>query len=175
MKYRASMLMFGIGVAVGVVASAVAETGIESERGSTLFSEDPKECETVVSNLLQRKKEALDRRERTINVRETDIKTAEKRIEQKIEERSALRDELRELMQDMDAKQLEEIDRLVKIVEKMRGKQAAGIIESIEDDNISIAVLRRMGESKAGKTMSSMNKEHAAKLFTLIAQHPKDK
>ena len=55
MKYRASMLMFGIGVAVGVVASAVEETGIESERGSTLFSEDPKECETVVSNLLQRK------------------------------------------------------------------------------------------------------------------------
>ena len=136
---------------------------------------NPKECETVVSYLLQRKKEALDRREYTINVRELDLKTSEKRIMQKMKKTEAMREELRSMMRQMDQEQLKEIDRLGTIIEKMRAKQAAGILESIKDDAITVAIIRQLPDSKAGAIMAAMNKETAAKLYTLMAQHPNQK
>ncbi len=171
MKYRASMLMFGIGVAVGVVASAVAETGTDVERSASLFSKDPKECETVVSTLLQRKKEALDRRERTIKVRETDLRTAEERMKQQLTELSTIREELREQMKDMDEKQLQEIERLVRLFEKMRAPQAAAILEAT-DPTIAVSVLRRMDRSRAGKALAKMKAKTAANLAELMTVHP---
>ena len=136
---------------------------------------DAKACETVVSDLLQRKKEALDRRERTITVRENDLKTAEKRLQVQLENLSAMRQELRMVMKEMDAQQLKEVERLSGMFQKMRDKQAAGILEKIQDPTIAVAVLRRLPNAKAGTIMAAMNKQKAAELAELITRHSASK
>ena len=101
-----------------------------------------------MSVLLQKKKEALDRRERSIKARESDIQAAEARISEELTKLEQVRNEMRQAMQDLDAQQLEEVERLVKMFEKMRGKKAAAILEET-DREIAVEVLRRMREKQA--------------------------
>ena len=133
---------------------------------------DANECETVVSDLLQRKKEALDRRERTINVREKDLLTAENRIQAKLDDLSAMRKELRDAMTTMDAQQEQEAERLAGMFQKMRDKQAAAILEQIEESAISVSILRRLPRAKAGTIMAAMNKKKAAELAEMMTKPP---
>ena len=170
MKAKNTLMIFTCGVVLGIVASAVAASGAETGLFGPEVS-DRQECEGAVSVLLQRKKEALDRRERTIKARESDILAAEQRMRQQFEELSSLRNEIRERMKDMDDAQLVEVERLVKMFEKMRGKQSAAILQEAEQD-IAIEVLRRMGPGKAGAALAGMDKKKAANIAEQMADHP---
>ena len=165
-----TIIIFIIGVILGVVASAVASS---SQTGGVFGSEvmERQECEGAVSVLLQRKKEALDRRERTIKSRESDIDSAEKRLKVQFEELQSLRDEMREQMKGMDAQQKQEITEVVKMLQKMRGKQSAAILESTELE-IAVEVVRQMDRAKAGAALSAMNPAKAAEIAQELTKHP---
>ena len=79
---------FIIGVILGVVASAVASS---SQTGG-VFKEvmERQECEGLFQ-FFYKEKEALDRRERTIQSRESDIDSVEKRLKVQFEELQSLR------------------------------------------------------------------------------------
>jgi flagellar motility protein MotE (MotC chaperone) len=78
---------------------------------------------------------------------------------------------MRQAMQDLDAQQLEEVERLVSMFEKMRGKKAAAILEQA-DREVAVAVLRRMRNKQAGEAMAAMNPDTAAELAEIISQFP---
>ena len=165
-----TIIIFIIGVILGVVASAVASS---SQTGGVFGNEvmERQECEGAVSVLLQRKKEALDRRERTIISRESDIDAAEKRLKVQFDELQSLRDELREQMKGMDEQQKQEIAEVVKMLQKMRGKQSAAILESTELE-IAVEVVRLMDRAKAGAALSAMNPVKAAEITEELTKHP---
>ncbi|MBM75994.1 MAG: hypothetical protein CMK59_11390 [Proteobacteria bacterium] len=168
---RNSFLVFFSGIVLGIVATAVASS--TPEGGGFLRPGDlePQECEGAVSVLLQRKKEALDRRERTIVSRESDLDSAELRMRDQFEELSSLRDEIREQMKAMDEAQNAEVERLTAMFQKMRGKQAAAILEKA-DEEVAIAVLREMDQGKAGAALAAMNPKTAATLAQKLTEAP---
>ena len=165
--------MFAAGVLVVVMVSAMATSSSASTNSyqtnqSTVRSAS--ECETVVSALLDRKQHALERRERTIVTREDEIRAAEERTAEKLQQIQDLRDELREYMKDMDEVQKAEVIRLTGMMEKMRGKQAAAILEQTER-KLAVEVLRSMDKSRAGKAMAAMKPEIAAEISELMTLH----
>ena len=60
---------------VSVVASTVAEDTPQVKARQTAVPES-RECDSVMSTLLQKKKEALDHRQRTIKAPESDLESA---------------------------------------------------------------------------------------------------
>ena len=160
-----------LGIVIGIAASAVASSDETPPVKTYSAMPEPRECETVVSTLLQKKKDALDRRERSIKAREADLMDAEQRARDELERLVTVREELKGLMSDMDAEQKKEVKRLVLMFQKMRGKKAAKILETTETD-VAVEVLRNMQEKKAGETMSAMSPEKAAELANVISLHP---
>lgn len=165
-------MLFALGLVGSILASAVAQdVAAPAPQTAGLNSAEPQDCDSVMSVLLQKKKEALDRRERSIKARESDIQAAESRISEELAKLEQVRNEMRQAMQDLDAQQLEEVERLVKMFEKMRGKKAAAILEET-DREIAVAVLRRMREKQAGEALSAMTPDVAAEIAEIISQFP---
>ena len=167
-------MLFALGLVGSILASAVAQdvaTPVQPTVSNNPL--DAQECDTVMSVLLQKKKEALDRRERSVKAREADMIAAEERIKIELEKIEQVRNEMREAMQGLDAKQLEEVERLVNMFEKMRGKKAAAILEQA-DKEVAVEVLRRMRDKQAGETLSQMKPDTAAELAEIISQFPFD-
>lgn len=165
--------MFAAGVLVVLLVSAMATSSSASTNGyqtNQATVRSASECETVVSALLERKQEALERRERTIISREDEIRAAEERTVDKLQKIQDLRDELREYMKEMDEVQKAEVVRLTGMMEKMRGKQAAAILEETER-KLAVAVLRNMDKSRAGKAMAAMKPDVAAEISELMTLH----
>lgn len=165
-------MLFALGLVGSILASAVAQD-VSTPQAQTagLSPLEPQDCDSVMSVLLQKKKEALDRRERSIKARETDIQAAEVRISEELAKLEQIRNEMRQAMQDLDAQQLEEVERLVSMFEKMRGKKAAAILEQA-DREVAVAVIRRMRNKQAGEAMAAMNPDTAAELAEIISQFP---
>ena len=165
-------MLFALGLVGSILASAVAQDVSEpAPQSMSSSSLAPQECDTVMSVLLQKKKEALDRRERSIKARESDLQAAEIRISEDLAKLEQLRNEMREAMQDLDAKQLEEVERLVSMFEKMRGKKAAAILEQA-DQAVAVEVLRRLRSKQAGETLSAMKPDVAADLAAILSEFP---
>ena len=165
-------MLFALGLVGSILASAVAQDVSDpGVQGQGIGSLEPQDCDSVMSVLLQKKKEVLDRRERSIKARESDIQAAEGRISEELTKLEQIRNEMRQAMQDLDAKQLEEVERLVSMFEQMRGKKAAAILEEV-DKEVAVEVLRRMREKKAGETLSAMAPDVAAEIAEIISQFP---
>ena len=74
-------------------------------------------------------------------------------------------------MKAMDAAQNAEVERLTAMFQKMRGKQAAAILEKADQEG-SIAVLREMDQGKAGAALAAMNPQKAAVLAQKLTESP---
>lgn len=165
--------MFISGLLAVIVASAMASSSSATTNGyqtSQTTVRATEECESIISALLQRKQSALERRERTIISREDEIRAAEERTATKLEDIQTLRDELREYMKGMDEVQKSEVVRLTGMMEKMRGKQAAAILEET-DRALAVQVLRNMESTRAGKALAAMKPGVAAEISELMTLH----
>lgn len=155
---------------ISVVASAIAQDNPDPAK-RTIEAFEPQECDTVMSHLLQKKKASLDRRERTIKAREADLESAEERVKAELEKLTNIRNEIRESMKELDANQLEEVGRLVKMFEKMRGKKAAAILEQT-DKEVVVEVLRRIKPKQAGDALAAMTPKFAAEIAEQLSEFP---
>ena len=119
--------------------------------------------------LLMRKDAALKRREELVENEKQDLRTAEAALETRLLELQKLRDQIREMLTDLDGEREERVASLVKMFESMRPKQAAAILE-VTDDEIALEVLERMNRGKAGKTLAAMEPKRAAALAERIGR-----
>jgi flagellar motility protein MotE (MotC chaperone) len=119
--------------------------------------------------LLMRKDAALKRREELVENEKQDLRAAEAALEARLLELQKLRDQIREMLTDLDAEREERVASLVKMFESMRPKQAAAILE-VTDDEIALEVLERMNQGKAGKTLAAMDPKRAASLAERIGR-----
>jgi len=118
---------------------------------------------------LSRRREALEKRERELAMREALLKAAEKEMDQKYKELLSIRNEIQELMQEQSEDEQERIASLVKIYEGMKAKDAARIFNTLEMD-VLIEVMARMSERKSAPIIAAMNPERARSVTILLAQ-----
>ena len=69
--------------------------------------------------------------------------------------------DIEKMLVELDELQQERVTALVKMMESMRDKQAAAILNETEDA-VALEVLMRMNVAKAGKAMAKMDAERAA-------------
>jgi flagellar motility protein MotE (MotC chaperone) len=121
----------------------------------------------VLTSLADRR-DALEQRQRDLDLRANIIQATEKRIDGKIAELKALQAKIEALIGQRDAKELEQLDGLVKVYTAMKPKDAARIFASL-DDNVRLGVAGRMKPDVVAGIMSALPAEVAQKLSVELA------
>lgn len=138
-------------------------------------SPDPKDkrnfsqIEVGLLQSLAKRREELDARERSIDLRMNVLAATEARIDKKIEDLKSLKMEVEGLLDQHETQQDSNIRSLVKIYESMKPKQAAEIFNQM-DMRILLEVVDRMKEKNAALILANMEPRKAKDLTIMLAE-----
>ena len=122
----------------------------------------------VLQSLADRRK-TLDSRGGDLEIREQLLATAEKRIEQRLNEMKALQARVQTALGGLDEKADADTAALVSVYEKMKPKAAAAVMETL-DDEVALRVARRMKVATLATIMSSMAPARDKHLTEMMAR-----
>ena len=142
-------------------ASAVASL---ADRDPTTFTRAEIE---LLANLAQRR-EQLEQRARELDLRESLLAAAEKRIDERIGELKKLEASIKQIVQTTDKQEDENLRGLVKIYETMKPEEAARIFAQL-DNTVLLNVLERMKEAKVAAIMAKMEPAKAQDITVQMA------
>ena len=121
----------------------------------------------VLSSLADRR-DALDERQRQLELRTSVITATEKRVDDKIAQLKALQAKIESMMGQRDQMETQQLDALVKVYSAMKPKDAARIFSSL-DDSVRIGVAGRMKADVMAGILSALPAEVAQKLTVELA------
>ncbi len=124
--------------------------------------------ELAVLNSLGNRRDALNQRERDLELREQVLEAAEARLNKKFQELKALETKINSDVQRNEKQAAQEIMDLVKIYESMKAKNAARIFNRL-DLEIMLKVVRQMQPRKMADVLSQMDPEMAEQLTIALA------
>lgn len=154
------MLLLVVGTA-GAAGAAVTPAR-EASAPDTFFQARSRGVEELAASLNVRER-GLERRETEIATREADLRAAETRLTERLGELQATRAQLEEMLAQMEEEREGRVRGLVRMVESVRAKEAAPIMQEL-DDQLAVEVLERMNRTKAGKLLAAMAPPRAARL-----------
>lgn len=114
------------------------------------------QSEIELLQALATRREQLADREREVELREAMLSAAEKRIEQKIVTLKDVQKRVAALLDQQEASQAKDTERLVKVYENMKPKAAARIFEKMEKP-VLLRVAARMKEAKLAPILAQMD------------------
>lgn len=142
------------------------ESWEEAEEADMIYSETNVE---LYQDLAERRRD-LEKREKELAVKEALLNAAEKELNQKVRELSAIRDEMKILMERQSKEADERIGTLVRVYEAMKAKDAARIFNTLDID-VLVQVMSRMSERKLSPILAEMEPERARTITMMLAQN----
>lgn len=127
---------------------AVAQVEAEQSRG---FS--PAELEILQS--LETKRTELDRREQALELREKLVDLMEKRLAERVDDMTTLKEQLESLTKSLSGKEDGELNQLAQMYAAMKPSAAAVVLNRL-DNAIVFDVLKRMPVKKSAKIMEAL-------------------
>lgn len=121
----------------------------------------------LLANLAQRR-DQIEQRGREIDLRESLLAAAEKRLDDRISELKKLEASIKQIVQQYDKQEEQNLQGLVKVYENMKPKDAARIFEKLEP-NILLGVVERMKEAKLATVLAEMTPATAQDLTVRLA------
>lgn len=121
---------------------------------------------------LRQRREELVQREKELDRRQDALAVTERQIEQKMEEMTALRTEIKGLLDQQQSVQEDRMARLVKIYENMKAKDAARIFNEL-DLPVLMEMLDRMSERKTAPILAEMDANRARIISSQLAKDKK--
>jgi len=125
-------------------------------------------AELEVLQSLAKRREALDRQARQLELSEGVLKATERRIDEKIARLKQLEAQIEQLLERNDQEEEVQIKSLVKVYEAMKPKEAARIFEKLEFE-VLVAVTMRMREAKMAAILAKMDTARANELTVNLA------
>ncbi|MEQ9640485.1 MAG: hypothetical protein RIM84_10735 [Alphaproteobacteria bacterium] len=129
-------------------------------------------AELDVLQRLSARREQLDARAGELDVRESLLKAAEKRLDGKVAQLKELEGRIQALLKQHDEEAEAKLKSLVKMYETMKPKDAARIFEQLDLD-ILLDVAERMREAKMAPIMAKMTPAKAMEVTVELAQRRK--
>jgi flagellar motility protein MotE (MotC chaperone) len=126
-------------------------------------------AEIEVLQALSRRRDELERREKTLAEREALLTAAGQEVDRKIAELNKLKEEIEKLLGQQQSMEEGRILSLVKIYEAMKPKEAATIFNTLDMD-VLISVVSRMNERKTSPILASMDPEKARLVTIRLAE-----
>ena len=156
-------------VATAVLPPAAKPAAVCAPTAAELAKEaglSPAELQVLQS--LGARRGQLDKREQDMDVQLALMAAAEAKLDAKIKALTGMKGDIAKLMVDADAKEQAEIDRLVKVFELMKPKDAAPRMVLL-DDAVRLPVASRMKERALSPIIANMPPAEAKKLTEALA------
>jgi flagellar motility protein MotE (MotC chaperone) len=125
-------------------------------------------AELQVLQSLGARRGQLDKREQDLDVQLALLAAAEAKLDAKLQALTGMKGDIAKLMVDADAKEQAEIDRLVKVFELMKPKDAAPRMVLL-DDAVRLPVAAKMKERALSPILANMPPVEAKKLTEALA------
>jgi flagellar motility protein MotE (MotC chaperone) len=126
-------------------------------------------AELQVLQSLGERRGVLDARENDLNTQLALMAAAEAKLDAKIKALNGLKGEVQGLLTQADSKEQAEIDRLVKVFEGMKAKDAAPRFTAL-DDSVRLPIAAKMKERSLSAIMAQMPAPEAKKLTEGLAK-----
>ncbi|WP_337187841.1 hypothetical protein [Phenylobacterium sp.] len=130
-------------------------------------------AELQVLQSLGARRGVLDARENDLSTQLALMAAAEAKLDAKIKALNGLKAEVNGLLAQTDTKQEAEIDRLVKVFENMKAKDAAPRMTAL-DDSVRIPIAAKMKERSLAAIVAQMSPGEAKKLTEALARRFSD-
>ena len=127
------------------------------------------ESERAVLMALRERREALDERARALDQRAAELAAADKRLEERVTQLTALQTRLESLESSRQTRRAENWAGLVKTYEAMKPREAAAIFDAL-DMQVLLQVLDRMQERRAASVLAAMQPDRARLATQLLAE-----
>jgi len=125
-------------------------------------------AELQVLQSLGARRGQLDKREQDMDVQLALMAAAEAKLDAKIKALTGMKGDIAKLMVDAETKEQAEIDRLVKVFEGMKPKDAAPRMVLL-DDSVRLPIAARMKERSLSPIIAAMPPQEAKKLTEALA------
>ena len=124
--------------------------------------------ERAILESLQNRRQALDQRSRELDMRESLLKAAEKRVEAKVAELKEMEAKIKAAMGARDKEEAERFKALITMYENMKPKEAARIFDKL-DMKVLIDVANAINPRSMSQIMANMAPEAAERLTVELA------
>jgi flagellar motility protein MotE (MotC chaperone) len=118
---------------------------------------------------LRQRRETLEAKSRALDLRAAELAAADKRLNDRVQQLSALQTRLESLEADREKHQSENWAGLVKIYEAMKPRDAAVIFDAL-DMQVLLQVLDRMQERRVAPVLAAMQPDRARLATQLLAE-----
>lgn len=138
-------------------------------RDATESEYEYSKVERDVYKELAARRKALDDRAKSLTQQAALLEAAQREIDRKLRELTAIKDEIEGLMQQQSEEEKARIQSLVKIYEGMKAKDAARIFNTLDID-VLLDVITGMSERKSAPILAEMDAERARTVTILMVQ-----
>lgn len=114
-------------------------------------------------------RQAANARQQALDKREAELRTLESELDQKLETLHKLEVKVQGMIDAANGMQDEKMTRLIEVYSNMKPKQAAQVLESLEEP-IAVKILAGMSGRKAGEVLSLISTERAAQLSAALTR-----
>ncbi len=118
---------------------------------------------------LEARRIELDRRAQALDLRERIVDLSEQRLKEKIKTLTQLETDLNKLLDKLSDKEEDELQQLAKIYSAMKPASAAAVLDKL-DNAIVYDLFRRMGNKSTAKIMEKMNPAKARVVSEMLAE-----
>jgi len=127
------------------------------------------------AKLLDRQREELRRREERLRRREAEVEALAAEVEARLDELAALQARLKEQMAGLSGEKskvrTKQIKHLVEVYSSMKAEKAAALIDKL-DEGVVVEIFALMPSENAGKVLSFVDPEKAARISQRLAERP---
>ncbi len=125
----------------------------------------------VYDDLMERR-QMIEQREKQLDQREALMKAGTEEVNKKVEELTAIRNEIQSLLKKQNAEEEANTAKLVKIYEGMKPKDAAKIFNQLDMD-VLLSVVTKMSERKVSPIVALMDPQKARSLTLFLSEQNK--
>ncbi|NJO37065.1 MAG: hypothetical protein HC871_04865 [Rhizobiales bacterium] len=149
--------------------AAIGEAPPNDEPVAAIDPSDLSEGQIQALQQLAARRQALDERERLLEMRAELNGRTEARLDQQIRQLAALKEQIAAMVTDLDENEEKKLAQLVKIYETMKPKAAAEIFNRL-DIPVLLHVVERMKEAKSAVVLGQMDPAIAKRVTTELAK-----
>ncbi len=125
-------------------------------------------AERALVERLGERRDAIDARQRELDMREKLLETAERKLDGRVGELKAVEDKLDAKKDEKETAEAQGLKRLVIMYENMKPKDAARVFDRLPSD-VLVPVVLQMNPRKMSEVLASMSAEAAEKLTVSLA------
>lgn len=137
-----------------------------------LFNGEIVYCQDDLLVMIEKRQKELDEKERSLRLEEERLQAMKKDLDEKLKRYSDLLKKINSILDQMEQKNIQNMEYLVKVYESMPPEEAGQRLGAL-DETLAATILKKMRPRKAGAILSTMEPQKVSAITRHLSQNKK--